>query len=67
MPAISAGSRQALQTMSRRPAGDDLRGWEWYYLLSLCHQDERTLMDHVGASVVGRLEPGRALPGLGEP
>jgi WD40 repeat protein/serine/threonine protein kinase/tetratricopeptide (TPR) repeat protein len=25
---------------------DDLRGWEWYYLLSLCHQDERTLMDH---------------------
>ena len=27
---------------------DDLRGWEWYYLLSLCHQDERTLMDHRG-------------------
>jgi WD40 repeat protein/serine/threonine protein kinase len=25
---------------------DDLRGWEWYYLLSLCHQDERTLTDH---------------------
>ena len=25
---------------------DDLRSWEWYYLLSLCHQDERTLMDH---------------------
>src|SRR5262249_5434630 len=23
---------------------EDLRGWEWYYLLSLCHQDERTLM-----------------------
>src|SRR5205823_5741241 len=27
---------------------EDLRGWEWYYLLSLCHQDERTLMDHSG-------------------
>ena len=27
---------------------DDRRGWEWYYLLSLCHQDERTLMDHRG-------------------
>jgi WD40 repeat protein/serine/threonine protein kinase len=25
---------------------DDFRSWEWYYLLSLCHQDERTLMDH---------------------
>jgi WD40 repeat protein/serine/threonine protein kinase len=25
---------------------DDLRSWEWYYLLSLCHQDHRTLMDH---------------------
>jgi WD40 repeat protein/serine/threonine protein kinase len=27
---------------------DDLRGWEWYYLLALCHQDERTLIDHWG-------------------
>jgi WD40 repeat protein/serine/threonine protein kinase len=26
--------------------GSDHRGWEWYYLLSLCHQDERTLLDH---------------------
>jgi WD40 repeat protein/Flp pilus assembly protein TadD/tRNA A-37 threonylcarbamoyl transferase component Bud32 len=24
----------------------DCRGWEWYFLLSLCHQDERTLMHH---------------------
>ena len=30
-----------------RNGRDDLRGWEWYFLLSLCHQDERTLMDHV--------------------
>jgi WD40 repeat protein len=29
-----------------RSGGDDLRGWEWYYLLSLCHQDQRTLMHH---------------------
>ena len=26
--------------------GDDLRGWEWYYLLSLCHQEELTLRDY---------------------
>lgn len=24
----------------------DLRGWEWYYLLSLCHQDLKTLRGH---------------------
>jgi len=27
----------------------DHRGWEWYYLLGLCHQDERTLTAHAGA------------------
>jgi len=27
-------------------AEPDLRGWEWYYLLSLCHRDERTLRGH---------------------
>jgi WD40 repeat protein len=26
----------------------ELRGWEWYYLLSLCHSDERTLRGHQG-------------------
>ncbi len=26
--------------------GEDQRDWEWYYLLALCHQDERTLMHH---------------------
>jgi WD40 repeat protein/serine/threonine protein kinase len=41
-------SRLSRKLFDHRPqtAGDDLRGWEWYYLLSLCHQDERTLMDH---------------------
>jgi WD40 repeat protein len=29
-----------------QPGGTDHRGWEWYFLLSLCHQDERTLLDH---------------------
>jgi hypothetical protein len=28
------------------PGREDLCGWEWYYLLALCHQDERTLLDH---------------------
>jgi WD40 repeat protein/serine/threonine protein kinase/Flp pilus assembly protein TadD len=28
-----------------QPGREDIRGWEWYYLLSLCHQDERTLLD----------------------
>jgi WD40 repeat protein/serine/threonine protein kinase/tetratricopeptide (TPR) repeat protein len=30
-----------------RDGGEDQRGWEWYYLLALCHEDERTLMQHV--------------------
>ena len=29
-----------------RVGGEDQRDWEWFYLLSLCHQDERTLMHH---------------------
>ena len=43
--------------------GEDQRGWEWYYLLSLCHQDERTLMHHSG-KCLRRLEPGRAPLGV---
>ncbi|HVK11263.1 MAG TPA: tetratricopeptide repeat protein, partial [Gemmataceae bacterium] len=31
------------------PGREDVRGWEWYYLQALCHQDERTLLDHRGA------------------
>ncbi len=27
----------------------DLRGWEWYYLHSLCHMDERTIQTRAGA------------------
>jgi WD40 repeat protein len=29
-------------------AEPELRGWEWYYLLSLCHREERTLRGHQG-------------------
>ena len=29
----------------------DLRGWEWYYLLSLCHQEQTILRDPAGYSV----------------
>jgi serine/threonine protein kinase len=35
-----------LRSHRPQPGRDDGRAWEWYYLLSLCHQDERTLMDH---------------------
>lgn len=31
-----------------QPGQPDLRGWEWYYLLSLCHQDLLTLRGHTG-------------------
>lgn len=26
----------------------DIRGWEWYYLMTLCHRDLATLSKHVG-------------------
>jgi len=35
----------------------DLRGWEWYYLLSLCHRDERTLRGHTGAVLAASCDP----------
>ncbi|MGE3315524.1 MAG: serine/threonine protein kinase, partial [Planctomycetaceae bacterium] len=34
---------ESLEAHIPRPGETDLRGWEWYYLLSLCHRDERTL------------------------
>ncbi len=37
---------QKLWSHVPQPDGTDHRGWEWYYLLSLCHQEERTLHDH---------------------
>jgi WD40 repeat protein/serine/threonine protein kinase len=27
------------------PGGPDLRGWEWFHFLTLCHPEERTLFD----------------------
>lgn len=45
----------------------DLRGWEWYYLLSLCHRDERTLRGHKGSVQSVRCDPaGRWLASGGE-
>jgi WD40 repeat protein/serine/threonine protein kinase len=35
-----------LRSYLPQPGRADVRAWEWYYLLSLCHQDERTLLDH---------------------
>lgn len=29
-------------------SGKDLRDWEWYYLLSLAHRDEKTILGHEG-------------------
>ena len=29
-----------------KPGGEDLRGWEWYYLRSLCHSEQLTLSGH---------------------
>ena len=31
-----------------KPGRPDLRGWEWYYLLSLCHSELLTLHGHEG-------------------
>jgi eukaryotic-like serine/threonine-protein kinase len=39
---------QKLLSHVPKTGGNDLRAWEWYYLLSLCHQEERTLSDHHG-------------------
>jgi eukaryotic-like serine/threonine-protein kinase len=32
-----------------RSGEPDQRGWEWYYLLSLCHREERTFSGHTGS------------------
>lgn len=43
--------RRMLTTLERYvPAfpAQDVRGWEWYYLLSRAHQDAKTLLDHDG-------------------
>ena len=48
-------------------AAPDLRGWEWYYLLSLCHREERTLHGHDGAVLCVSSDPaGRRLASGGK-
>jgi WD40 repeat protein len=37
---------QTLDRCRPEPGQPDLRGWEWYYLLSLCHKDLMTLQGH---------------------
>jgi len=37
----------------------DTRGWEWYYLLSLCYRDEKTLSGHTGAVLAVSCDPKR--------
>jgi WD40 repeat protein/serine/threonine protein kinase len=49
-----------------RGGGEDQRGWEWYYLLALCHQDEQTLMGHnQGVSSIGWSPDGRRFASTG--
>jgi WD40 repeat protein/serine/threonine protein kinase len=44
----------------------DQRGWEWYYLLSLCHRDERTVnADPEGVRAVGCDPTGRRFASAG--
>jgi WD40 repeat protein/serine/threonine protein kinase len=38
--------KELLDSYIPEPNETDLRGWEWYYLLSLCHQDLMTLHGH---------------------
>jgi WD40 repeat protein/serine/threonine protein kinase len=37
--------QEMLERYIPRPGDTDLRGWEWYYLLSLCHKDSLTIRD----------------------
>jgi len=39
---------ETLDSHLPQPGQADLRGWEWYYLLSLCHGDLLTLRGHEG-------------------
>ena len=46
-------TRRMLTTLQRYvPTGDhqDIRGWEWFYLLSLAHQDQTTISDFEGTA-----------------
>jgi WD40 repeat protein/serine/threonine protein kinase len=53
---------QKLWTHVPKPGDTDHRCWEWYYLLSLCRQDERTLHDHTSlVSAVAWSPDGRYL------
>jgi|GEM_PF-530593 len=38
--------KEMLDDYMPEEGGADLRGWEWYYLLSLCHEDAMTLRGH---------------------
>ncbi len=38
--------KEMLEEYLPKPGQADLRGWEWYYLLSLCHKDLLTLRGH---------------------
>ncbi len=62
-----SGVRRVLElTAHWRPEqNEDLRGWEWYYLQSLCHQDRLTL-DHQWATCVDWSPDGQRLASAGK-
>lgn len=43
----SAGFAESMLRFMPKSGEHDLRGWEWYYLLSLYHQEEKVLREHV--------------------
>ncbi|NUQ61373.1 MAG: protein kinase [Pirellulales bacterium] len=44
----AARALELLESHRPRPGGQDLRGFEWYYLWRLCHSDRATLLGHEG-------------------
>ena len=49
-------SRKLLRHVPRLGT-EDLRGWEWYHLFSLCHEEDRTLTHRFGSQVVACISP----------
>jgi WD40 repeat protein/tRNA A-37 threonylcarbamoyl transferase component Bud32/tetratricopeptide (TPR) repeat protein len=50
--------RAALEAHLPGPGEIDRRGWEWYYLMSLCHKDLATWQAHAGGAHAVAWSPG---------